>query len=238
MPIIYDLLTHEILSYTYFKNYMGTICRLNKKQKEIIEESSECKIIQGVRQSGKSLILEFIALTEAFKKTNTTIFLACAKKVMTKNILDGLKSLYLNAPDYLKISVTRWDSTGIEFSNGSKIIVATPNTAYSCGLKIDVLLIDEVAYCNKKELQEFWDSNFQIVKYANRGKVVLASTRSSRSKKNLFWKIWTHAVEMENSFKAFKITSKDCGRTKKDLKTIKNTIGRAAYDREHTIRTK
>jgi hypothetical protein len=215
--------------------YTNNNFELTHKQREIVNDPSRFKIIQGIRQSGKSSILLDIALKEACENYNKTIFITSPNLTRSYRLRESLKPIY-SFTSIPKMRICGWYKTSIEFENGSKIIFSQPHVANSCGVTIDVLLMDDMAFCNVIQLQKFWDSNFLY--FQNTGKIILASTRWSRSKKNLFWKTWLGAIEGTNSFKPFTINSRDTRIDKNELKEQKNILGRNNYDREYTIRTK
>jgi hypothetical protein len=222
-----------------FVDIIGNKCKLNDKQQEIVYDTSKFKIIQGVRQSGKSFILECIALKEAFQNSNTTILITSYTVQSAELILKHIRDLYYNITPENKPGIEILTKKLIVFDNGSEIHVGSTAENAGRGFGVDILLMDELAYCNETKLQSYWDSMFPTVICRHPGKVVIASTRKSRSKNNLFWKLWISAVDKKKGvFKPFTINSKDMGRTKETAKELKSILGRAKYDREYTIRTK
>ena len=210
---------------------------LNQPQCNIIWDKAQFKIVQGVRQSGKSRIIHALAMLQAVMLPGKTIFITAYKHDAAKCINRDLKDLYIMLPNS-KPAVTMWNNGQIEFDNGSRIFTGIANCCSARGLHIDVLLMDEAAFYNEKDVKEFWYSlaNGRMVK-----EIVIVSTRNSRSKKkNFFWRTWLGAVEGTNGFKPFKISNKDCvnERGLKWVKEMKKILGRKAYDREYTIRTK
>jgi predicted AAA+ superfamily ATPase len=59
---------------------------LNPPQCRIVWDKSPLKIIQGVRQSGKTRIIEVLAILHAFMCPGKTIFIASHKKLMSNRI--------------------------------------------------------------------------------------------------------------------------------------------------------
>jgi len=215
---------------TYDKLYGS----LTEKQQEILDDPSRFKIVQGVRQSGKSRFLNTIALLTTMFIPDKMVFLGSYKKLSARNNLEDIKELYYSLPEVGKPEVITWNQNQIEFVNHSTIYTGAVTPYCTRGLGIDLLILDEIAFCNNTNVKDFWDSNFPIMKH--RGEVIIASTRANRSKKNFFWNTWIGAGEGFNDFKRFAIASKDCTFSRTSAKEWKKHLGRAGYEKEHIIR--
>ena len=215
---------------TYDKLYGS----LTEKQQEILYDTSKFKIVQGVRQSGKSRLLNTIALLTTMFIPDKTVFLGSFKESATKYNLQNMKELYYSLPEEGKPSVITWNQNKIEFVNHSTIYTGAVTPYSTRGLGIDLLILDEIAFCNNMNVKDFWDSNFPIMKH--RGEVIIASTRANRSKKNFFWNTWVGAGEGFNDFKRFALASKDCTFSNRRAAEWKKNLGRARYEHEHIIR--
>lgn len=224
------MITHEIIS--SLKNNI-IVNNLSSIQMKIISDGAPRKIIQGVRQSGKSYLLKSIALLNAFYNYDKTIYVTNINHMCSKSFLDDLKETYMSIPSHLKPGITRWDSRCVDFDNKSRIMVGIANRDSTCGLDIDLLLMDEVAFCNENNVCEFWDNNYPCL---NNKEIIIASTRSSRSKRNFFWRTWLGAG-IKNDFQKFKITNKDIPkRDSKWLREMKALMGKNRYYKEFIIK--
>jgi len=210
---------------------------LNQPQCNIIWDTAPHKIIQGVRQSGKTRIIEGMALLHAILFPYKTILITSHSKRMSNSINEDIRQLYYSLPKESKPGLKLCSHERIVLDNGSQILtsIATENSGRGYG--IDLLLMDEAAFYNENSIKDFWYSlaNGRMVK-----EIFIASTRKNRSKKNFFWRMWLGAGEGTNGFKQFKISNNDCPtvRDAKWVKEMKKMLGRATYDREHTIRSK
>jgi hypothetical protein len=158
---------------------------------------------------------------------------------MSIHINEEIRQLYSSLPGYARPAITTKNHDQIVFDNGSRIITSIANENSTCGIQIDLLLMDEAAFYNEKEVKAFWyaiATNGRMIR-----EIVMVSTRKNRSKKtNFFWRMWLGAQSGTNGFKPFKINNKDCStkRNSKWVKEMKSILGRATYDREYTIRSK
>lgn len=202
-------------------------------QRGIIVDGAMHKIIQGVRQSGKSYLLKKIALINAFLTFDKTIYVASNKHTSSKAFCDDLEEMYMNIPSQMKPSVTSWTRDGVHFDNGSRILTGLSKCCYTCDLNIDLLLMDEAAFYNESDVSEFWYSNYPCL---SNKEIIIASTRSSRSKRNFFWRTWLEAG-VKNDFQKFTITNKDIPkRDSKWVKEMKAIIGENQYYKEYIIK--
>ena len=246
MPIQYDTIVSQGKTFSFPKGLLQAMPLynaiyndyLNQPQCNIVWDDAPFKIVQGVRQSGKTHIIKALAMLHALMCWGKTILITANTHQMAHRINEDIKTLYNSLPEP-KPRATSWNQMYIDFDNGSRIVTCIANCCSGRGLTIDMLLMDEVAFYNEKELKLFWESNFPLIKGMGR-EIVIVSTRKNRSMKtNFFWKTWIGAQDGKNGFKPFTISNKDCPhKDKKQVKAWKNILGRAAYDREHTIRTK
>jgi phage FluMu gp28-like protein len=210
---------------------------LTDAQRSIVGDDSHYKIIQGVRRSGKTKIIKAIAFLTAMFERDKTIVITTANLQMGKLILQDIKKLYdemswgvINKP---KITTNRSDA--LEFDNGSRIYLVACHCCSVRGLTIDVLLMDEAAFIEEKRVTEFWDAAKASLMWGDR-RVIIVSTRFSRStKKNFFWRVWTGAVKGDNLFKPLKLKNSF---SRKELKKLRNGLGRKIYEKEFTLRSK
>jgi excinuclease UvrABC ATPase subunit len=212
----------------------------------IIRDSSSTKIVQAVRQSGKTGFLVDYALAKSQLNYNHNIFLVSCNVNMSNYINNELRDTYIKIPYGYRsdVKVCRKDQLG--FDNGSAIYtVAATNPHLFRGFNVGTLLVDEMAFCtDNRIMRELLENVMHRLDFSKNSEIIIISTRKSRSKKNnLFWKMWLDANEskpfFKTHFKPFAIRTKDVPHlTKEKMKNIKSIIDRAAYDREFTIRMK
>jgi hypothetical protein len=221
------------------KGYSCNMYNLNKSQNSIVNDTHPYKIIQGIRQSGKSKIIQSIALQDAIECPYTTIVIATYDLNNATCVVSSLMHTYINISAELKPALLAKNNTEIVFTNYSSIKVipvGTPDVLQ--GLKIDTLLMDEVAFAKSDKAQSFYHTARCCQSTSSTSKVVIASTRMNRSKKNFFWKMWLDAMDGKNKFKPFKLAIKDCPHLKDRISDMRENMTRSQYDNQFTIRRK
>lgn len=206
-----------------------------EKQFEIYKNKYPYKIIQGIRQSGKTKLLIDTAIDRALNESNVNIAFVSPTLHMSDFIKTELKNRFYNVPHILCV----FNKDKIVFTNGSTIYFGNIGPSLITkfkGIRMDMTLIDELAFADNNHALEFLQNNFSK-------EIVIASTRKNRSKKNIFWNIWLHAIEGEpwmrgRVFKPFTVTLKDCPHVKNIAKDAKRNMPRSQYDLEFTIRKK
>lgn len=213
---------------------------LTEKVKEILLDTSPHKIVQGVRQSGKSLIIKNKSLFLALVSPYSTICIACINHQYNEYFRGAILDLYNNLPSFIKNSIKiRVNCRDrLEFTNGSRITfhsISSPDSFR--GMSVNHLFVDEFAFAKNNDAKEFVDN--VLYRIICGGTLTVCSTRASRSKKkNAFWRMWLEAIDGKSKLKPFTVSSKDCKafRSRKDLKILKNNLGRKIYEYEHTLR--
>lgn len=220
-------------------SFVSECLQLNRKQRDIVCNSSRFKIVQAVRQSGKtSKVCYATIINEIISNPHKTVlFMATdlknidrVKSELRKQIITLFKS-----EDIISVC----NRNQICLRNYSRVIFGTFNSPDCArGLGINMLVMDEMAYAQSQaHLKDFWSSTYPVLVTSN-SKILIISTRKSRSKKkDLFWKLWVDAVEEKSKFVPFTIGAKDCPHANA-RSAWKKHMSRAAYDREHTLRRK
>jgi hypothetical protein len=229
------LLTPKHLDEIY-NVYKPVYDSLNVVQKEIVWDPAKFKIIQGVRRSGKTRIIVSTALLHAICAGPKRILIVTHNNQMIDIIKKELYTLY----ETVKTDVTvifGIGSHGVKFSNNSTIEIRSISSFnYKSYVdNYDLVLMDEAALYGKniEPVHTAWNY------LRSSPEIYIVSTRVNRSKKNFFWNIWLNAVLGNNKFKAFKMSLKDCKLMTKDtLSNLKQSMSRAKYDTEFTIRWK
>jgi hypothetical protein len=177
--------------------------------KEILNYKNN-KIVQGIRQSGKTTLALAEALYESING-NTVVFVC-----MNASQIPYLKSMTIRLNKVIFLN-----SSNKNFIDKIR------------GLKYDKIIFDEISLSNyQKELIDFISLNINVCP------ISIYSTRNDRSKKNAFWKFWIES-EKNNLFKRFTISYKQCPHlTKEKRKELKLMLGRTTYEKDYTIRNK
>lgn len=168
-------------------------------QKKIIKTIQDnrfviCKI---ARQSGKSTTTMAWALHYIMFNPNVNVCVLADKGVTSKNLLGIVKTAYQNLPKWMQLGIVEWNKTSIIFENGSKII-ASPTSANSArGTSVNVLILDEFAHVQNNVAEEFYSSAYPTISSGQTSKIIVISTPKGM---NLFYKLWTDAVNKRNQY--------------------------------------
>jgi hypothetical protein len=203
-------------------------------QVELIKscEDHRFNIFTIERQAGKTITISAYLLYKALFNRDYTVGILANNATKSREILSRVKMMYEELPWWLKSGVVKWNEGSIEFSNGSKMF-AGPTTAASLrGYSINILYLDEFAFV-QNDIQ-FYTSAYPVISSGNTTKIIITSTPNGM---NLFYKLFTDAVNHRNSFAYKLFTWRD--HPKKDekwkIETIKNTSPKQ-FAQEHECR--
>lgn len=169
-------------------------------QHEMIETYSKNRfsISMTGRQMGKTTTAAAFLLHAALFNLNYTIAILANKGAQAKAILDMVKNMYELLPKFLQQGVSEWNKFSVELGNGSKIFAAASSSSSIRGRSINLLYLDEFAFIQNEI--EFYTSTYPVVIAGKTTKVIITSTPNGL---NLFYKIFTDAVNGRNDFKPF-----------------------------------
>ncbi len=220
----------------YFKHVRDT--QFNKKSfsifDKILEDKHNFKIIQAVRQSGKTSHLTLSALSYSQFYENKTIFIGVVNHAMCKYIKDEIMNAYQKLKIYEKHGIQICNTNHILFENGSEIRIHCVTQDCVRGYGIDYVLLDEFAFVDNNVAKSFIESVYPCLYGKRDAKFEIYSTRKNRSKKNMFWKLWLSPEK--HGFKCFSIPSKQCPHLKPKLKQMKTIMTKQRYEREFIIK--
>lgn len=135
-------------------------------------------------------------LHQAITRSNITIAILANKGDTAAEVLDRIKFAYESLPWYLQVGVKTWNKKSIELGNGSKIITAATSGSSIRGKSVSILYIDEIAHIDNDV--EFFTSTYPVI---SSGKTTQAIMTSTPKGLNLFYKLWSDAIEGRNRFK-------------------------------------
>jgi hypothetical protein len=167
-------------------------------QKEMLLAIHEHKdvIILASRQLGKTTVVAmYILWMTCFYDDKTCVIASKAMKHATE-IMARIKFAYEELPDWLKPGCKYYSRTSIEFDNGSTINSEATSEKTGRGGSPDFLMVDEIAFLNKRIQTEMWASLAPSL--STGGKFVITSTPNGDS--DLFATLWRGAKSAANSF--------------------------------------
>lgn len=135
-------------------------------------------------------------LHQAITRSNITIAILANKGDTAAEVLDRIKFAYESLPWYLQVGVKTWNKKSIELGNGSKIITAATSGSSIRGKSVSILYLDEFAHLDNDV--EFYTSTYPVISSGKSTQVIMTSTPKGL---NLFYKLWTDAIEGRNKFK-------------------------------------
>ena len=144
------------------------------------------------RQVGKSTVVRgFILWYSIFHKDKLTAMLA-NKLMLAKEQLQLLRDSYIALPMWLQPGVKLWNKMSIQFSNGSRIVVAATSSDGIRGLSPNLLYLDEFAFIRPNMAELFMNSVFPSISSGKTTKVIITSTPNGL---NAFYRMWEKAVD-------------------------------------------
>ena len=184
------------------------------------------------RQIGKTCCVSIYALWYAMFHADKTIGIVSNKQASAVDILNRFKIMYEELPFWLKPGVTEYQKLGIEFDNGTRILVSATSADAFRGRTLNLLVMDEFASVAKNIQDSFWAANYPTISQSKEGKIITIST--PRGPFDLFHKIFTEAQRGENTFKWLQYDWRCVpGRDAKWALTQKKNLGERRFSQEH-----
>lgn len=141
------------------------------------------------RQMGKSTCAAAYLLWFAMFVPDSTILIAAHKHTGAQEIMQRIRYMYENLPNYLRAGATSYNKGSLEFDNGSRIISATTTENTGRGMSLTLVYLDEFAFVRPKIAKEFWTSLSPTL--STGGKCIITSTPNNDD--DQFAQIWNQA---------------------------------------------
>lgn len=156
---------------------------------------------------------------------NYSVALLAHKLAQAREILGRIQLAYENLPKWMQQGVVEWNKTSVELENGSKILAAATSSSAIRGGSFNLIYLDEFAFVPPHFQGDFFASVYPTISSGNTTKVIITSTPKGL---NMFYKMWSEAVDGKNSFVPFEVHWSDVpGRDEKwKEETIRNTSER------------
>lgn len=175
--------------YCQIKREDGTIgpIKLRDYQRDILDLYENNRVILcASRQSGKTInaaisILHFITFNN-----DKNVMIVANLRDTTIEIVDKIKSIYVNLPFFLKVGIKNWNQKSMVCGNGCKIRTAARSKAPAIGFTIDFLYLDEFAHIPSNIIEPYYTAVYPIVSAVNNSKIIITSTPKGM---NLFYKL-------------------------------------------------
>lgn len=222
--------------YYFLENYYkpsNEVIKLYPHQKGMIWnfQQNKATIVKSCRQSGKSSISLGYGFWAALFHNKAVMIVS-----MTRMMCDNLAKIIQNQIKEGNISCKINNRSHIEFEGGGRISFMTPSSTSICGRTYDLLIIDEMAYMDHKNINAFFLSAFPIISSTKGSKVIVVSSLNRPD--DLFYKLYLAALDPSTNsyFKAMEINwwdlphFQDISRVEAVRKTIGDKIWKLEYE--------
>ena len=174
------------------------------------------------RQSGKSTIIIAYLLHYVLFNENVNVAILANKSSTARDLLGRLQLAYEHLPKWMQQGVMNWNKGSLELENGSKIVAAATSSSAIRGGSFNIIFLDEFAYIPNNIAEEFFSSVYPTISSGKSSKIMMVSTPHGL---NMFYKIWTDAVNKNNTYIPIEVSWREVpGRDEKwKEETIKNT---------------
>lgn len=174
------------------------------------------------RQSGKSTTTISYLLHYALFNPNSNIAILANKSSTARDILGRLQLAYENLPKWLQQGVINWNKGNIELENKSTIVAAATSSSAIRGGSFNIIFLDEFAFVPTNIAEMFFSSVYPTISAGKSSKIMIVSTPHGM---NMFYKIWTDAINKNNTYIPIEVDWREVpGRDEKwKEETIRNT---------------
>ena len=177
---------------------------LRKYQEDILNQYSNNRwnILMLPRQSGKTTttVIEIVHFL-TFNVDKDAVVIAQSQKVVGE-ILSKIKECFNSLPFFMQPGFISFTKNGCVLDNGCRLSIGVASESVVQGFSLDFLFIDEFAYIKKSLAGKFWDNIYPSLVNNTESRVIIASTPNGR---NLFYTLWTGAINKTNRFTPYRI---------------------------------
>jgi len=193
-------------------------------QEEMVRDfhANRFSICKMPRQVGKTTTTVGYMLWCVLFQDDYTIGILANKGQLAQEILSRIQKAYEYLPLWLQQGIIVWNKRNIELENGSKIFAYATSAAGVRGGTYNLIFLDEFAFVPHNMATEFFTSTYPVISSGQTSKVIIVSTPNGL---NLFYKMWTDAIEKRSTYKPIEVHwSMVPGRDQKwKEETIRNT---------------
>jgi hypothetical protein len=182
-----------INNYCYIQNQLlGRMkFKLRPYQERIVRSlhKNRFNILMIGRQCGKTETTAAYSFWFACFKDDKNVLVASNKQKGATDIMNRIKFMYENTPDFLRPGVTSYNRGSVEFDNGSKIWSEATTETTGRGRSVALFICDELAHVKRRIQEEMWASILPTL--STGGSCVVMSTPNGDS--DLFAQLWRQA---------------------------------------------
>jgi len=193
-------------------------------QQDIVKSFHENRftICKLPRQSGKSTVVLSYLIHYILFNEQVNVAILANKASTARDLLSRLQLAYEHLPSWLQQGVMNWNKGSLELENGSKILAASTSASAVRGGSYNIIFLDEFAFIPSTIAEQFFSSVYPTISSGQSSKVMIVSTPYGM---NMFYKMWTDAVNKNNEFVPIEVSWRDVPGRDDAWKeqTIKNT---------------
>jgi hypothetical protein len=193
-------------------------------QEKMVQDFHENRfcICKMPRQVGKTTTTVGYMLWCVLFQDDYVVGILANKGSLARDILGKIQKAYEYLPLWLQQGIITWNKGNIELENGSKIFAYATSAAGVRGGSFNLIFLDEFAFVPHNMATEFFTSTYPVISSGKTSKVIIVSTPNGL---NLFYKMWTDAIEKRSTYTPIEIHwSQVPGRDQAwKEETIKNT---------------
>jgi hypothetical protein len=149
------------------------------------------------RQVGKTTTTVGYMLWCVLFNDEYNVAILANKGGLAQEILSRLQKAYEYLPLWLQQGIIVWNKRNIELENGSKIFAYATSASGVRGGSYNLIFLDEFAFVPHNMAQDFFQSTYPVISSGSTSKVIIVSTPNGL---NLFYKMWTDAIEGRSSY--------------------------------------
>lgn len=155
---------------------------------------SICKLPRQVGKTTTSVayLLHYILFNE-----NVNVAILANKSSTAREIMSRLQLAFEYLPFFLKQGVVEWNKGSILLANGSRALADSTSGSSVRGKSFNVIFLDEFAFVPNNIAEAFFMSTYPTISSGNTTKVIIVSTPNGL---NLFYKMWTEAIEKKSLY--------------------------------------
>jgi hypothetical protein len=159
-------------------------------------------IMKCPRQVGKTTTTVAYLLWTVLFKDSQSIAVLANRGETARGILNKLQLAYENLPMWLQQGVIEWNKGRIELENGSVIVASSTSSSAARSGSFNIVFLDEFAFVPSNIATEFFTSVYPVITAGTKTKIIIVSTPNGM---NLFYKIWTDAINKRNNYIPFEV---------------------------------
>jgi hypothetical protein len=144
------------------------------------------------RQYGKSTTVVAYILHYVLFNKEVNVGILANKEKTARNLLEKIKTAYEHLPKWMQQGIGEWNKGSIVLENKSRVDASSTSTSAIRGGSYNLILLDEFAHIDAHIADDFYSSAYPTITSGKTTKLVIVSTPRGL---NLFYKLWTEAVE-------------------------------------------